>query len=537
MRFSFFSCLAFLVSHVFIICKSQALDFSLDYDNFIFFHWKGGLTSSSIILKVFPLQSLLDNVLLQTFIALYTKPTSSGVQDPIVIPVNFENEEFPVAKIKLESLNPNTKYFYSFIFAQSSSFDSQTFAQIYLEQTPQEFSFHTLGAAFSPYNFTFASSSCADTGSNSSIFTTLKNLDLQFFLHLGDLHYMNIHENEPERFYDAYYKVFSSKTQKPFLQSTPIFYVWDDHDFGPDNSNGTSPARPASTTAYKKFVPYDTLKNYLPIDISSVSLDDYLPPEPSGPYGIFRSFVVGRCLFIMMDLRSFKDIKPLDVLGPEQTVWLENQLKFAGKNPHILQAFLISSFSWIHIDGKTEWRPYKDVQEQISGWIEEYIYGNGKQIMMISGDAHMLALDDGTNNIYGHFPVIQTASLDSVPSCKGGPYSHGLFSGIEHFGLIQVVDDGADKICIKINLKEREESLIVYDTCNKELYPPNQKSCPIVTPVVNQKKTSPSWRFFIIAVVISAIVLLFKTYKEANPGNEDGRNRGSYVEMTVHPKE
>lgn len=31
---------------------------------------------------------------------------------------------------------------------------------------------------------------------------------------------------------------------------------------------------------------------------------------------------------------------------------------------------------------------------------------------MISGDAHMVAFDDGRNNMKGNFPVFQAASLD-----------------------------------------------------------------------------------------------------------------------------
>ena len=48
---------------------------------------------------------------------------------------------------------------------------------------------------------------------------------------------------------------------------------------------------------------------------------------------------------------------------------------------------------------------------------------------MISGDAHMLGFDDGRNNFWGEFPVFQVGSLDSIPSCKGGPYSHGVYPG------------------------------------------------------------------------------------------------------------
>lgn len=536
MRLTIYICLIAFTSSIFTISQAQTIKYSFNYDDFIFFHWKGGLTPNSITLKVFPLQNLLEDLSPQTYLALYTKSINNGVQEPNIIQVKFEREEFPVTNLKLESLTPNTKYFYSFIFTQEESFNSEKFLEIYLEQPPQEFSFQTLGEAFSPFNFTFASSSCAETGSNSSIFSTLKDLELKFFLHLGDLHYMNVNENQTERFYNAYYQIFSSTTQKPFFQNTPMFYVWDDHDFGSDNSNGLSNAKPASNIAYKKFVPYDTLKNYLPVDDSLFSPDDYLPPEISGPYGIFRSFIVGRCLFIIMDLRSFKDIEPEEVLGAEQTIWLENQLRFAGKQSQILQIFLIGSFPWIHVDTKSEWRSYKTAQEQIADWIEEYIYDNNKEIIMLSGDAHMLAFDDGSNNIYGHFPVVQAASLDRAGHCKGGPYSHGIFTGRDHYGLIQVIDNGGDKICVTIKLKEKHESLITYDTCKKDFYPKKQRSCPLIV-IDNPSNNSIYWKVLIAAIIISAIFILYKTYKQEDKEKVEDRNKKNYTEMTIQQKD
>ncbi|MCP4962875.1 MAG: hypothetical protein GY925_26865 [Actinomycetia bacterium] len=68
---------------------------------------------------------------------------------------------------------------------------------------------------------------------------------------------------------------------------------------------------------------------------------------------------------------------------------------------------------------------------------------------MVAGDAHMVAIDDGTNSgCGGHdgFPVLQAAALDRPGSIKGGPYSHGTFPGAGQFGLIEVTDDGDDRI-------------------------------------------------------------------------------------------
>jgi hypothetical protein len=66
---------------------------------------------------------------------------------------------------------------------------------------------------------------------------------------------------------------------------------------------------------------------------------------------------------------------------------------------------------------------------------------------MVSGDAHMLAIDDGSNNRFSTsgaagFPVFQAAPLDRPASVKGGPYSEGVSARPGQYGLIDIADDG-----------------------------------------------------------------------------------------------
>lgn len=42
--------------------------------------------------------------------------------------------------------------------------------------------------------------------------------------------------------------------------------MWDDHDFGENNSGELSPGREAATIAYLKYVPYYTFRS-LPSDL------------------------------------------------------------------------------------------------------------------------------------------------------------------------------------------------------------------------------------------------------------------------------
>eukprot|EP00515_Schizochytrium_aggregatum_P013605 CAMPEP_0202079484 /NCGR_PEP_ID=MMETSP0964-20121228/6512_1 /ASSEMBLY_ACC=CAM_ASM_000500 /TAXON_ID=4773 /ORGANISM="Schizochytrium aggregatum, Strain ATCC28209" /LENGTH=226 /DNA_ID=CAMNT_0048646825 /DNA_START=1 /DNA_END=682 /DNA_ORIENTATION=+ len=108
-----------------------------------------------------------------------------------------------------------------------------------------------------------------------------------------------------------------------------------------------------------------------------------------------------------------------------------------------------------------------------------------KKIVMLSGDAHMLAVDDGSHSP-GGFPVFQAAALDAKPTSKGGPYSHGIFPGRGQYGWLDVVDDGSS-VCVKFSgrrvdaISGEEAEMIHYETCDptqnspRNVYTPSPK--------------------------------------------------------------
>jgi phosphodiesterase/alkaline phosphatase D-like protein len=51
------------------------------------------------------------------------------------------------------------------------------------------------------------------------------------------LHYRNINQNDRTLFRQAYSEVFGSRAQGALYANVPLIYVWDDHDFNPDNSD------------------------------------------------------------------------------------------------------------------------------------------------------------------------------------------------------------------------------------------------------------------------------------------------------------
>jgi len=485
----------FFLLFILLISQTYAEDtkHSLDYQKFIRFHWKGDLTSHSLTMKIFPYNDELTKDKYNTFLVLYTKPDEKSFNIAKTLKVEFLQGPHPVTQLDLKDLNSHTQYYYSFVFTQAEKLDSDAALKLIQDaKSTSEFAFKTFGAELTPANFTFGAASCAKSGSNSPVFNSLHEEKLDFFLQNGDLNYDDVRVNNLTKYYEAYYKVFSSPNQRKFYEGTPISYVWDDHDFGFNDADGNSPSKPASTQAYKDFVPHSPLKN---IEVSDKKEDLVKLKEllNESPYGIFRSFIVGRCMFIILDLRSFLEVKPGEILGELQEKWLEYQLTTAGSNKNLKQVFLVGSIPWIFNGGLTfeenVWHEYLPTKQKIADLIQEHLYKNDKTVMMIGGDAHMIGFDDGRNNEYGEFPVVQAASLDQKPNCKGGPYSHGAKPGISQYGVIEVVDNGGEKICVKIDLKSSGESVIKYDTCHPELYPSTKSF-----------KCHPSWGDFSLMV-------------------------------------
>ncbi|MEO1466418.1 MAG: alkaline phosphatase D family protein, partial [Cyanobacteria bacterium J06633_1] len=168
--------------------------------------------------------------------------------------------------------------------------------------------------------------------------------------------------------------------------------------------------------------------------------------------------------------------------GSEQREWLLQQLKLGKQQQESNREGLtiwINSIPWIaSADAPTDsWNKFTQERTLIADFIKE---NEIDKLLMISGDAHMLALDDGeagTVNSYatgggGSFPVIQAASLDSRGSFKGDAHNgkkyivdssvksmNGAIPGKGQWGLLNFNDNGND-IEVKVELKRMENTLI-----------------------------------------------------------------------------
>ena len=220
--------------------------------------------------------------------------------------------------------------------------------------------------------------------------------------------------------------------------------MWDDHDYGANNSDALSPSRLAAMAAYRANVPSYELAG----EVSA----------------IYQSFDVGRVRVLMTDARSARE-PGASMLGDEQLEWFLDALVAAAKDQALV--VWLNPVPWVAdaSDGGDDWGGYATERQRIAEVIAESGIDN---LLMISGDAHMVAIDDGTNTDYSlagdtGFPLLHAAALDRPGSTKGGPYSEGAIGGSGQYGVVDITDHG-EAIHVALRAKRYDgEVLLAYD--------------------------------------------------------------------------
>jgi len=148
-----------------------------------------------------------------------------------------------------------------------------------------------------------------------------------------------------------------------------------------------------------------------------------------------QAFTIGRVRFILTDLRSEAG-EFVQIMSPAQEAWLLSEFAQSDKYDFVIWA---SSVPWIGVndnplDPSDAWWGFIKQRRKISMFLssDELPKAN---VLVIAGDSHMLAFDDGSNTYKGDpndyaysFPILQTGPLDRLGSFKGGPFSEGCFA-------------------------------------------------------------------------------------------------------------
>ncbi len=337
-----------------------------------------------------------------------------------------------LASLEIGGLLPGREYFYGF---RCGGVPSKRLGRI---RTP----------AKGPFSFSFALGACARMNDH-VVYDKIAEKHPLFLLHTGDLHYANIGSTNEEDHTDAMREwVFRKNSFSRLLLQVPIAYVWDDHDFTGNDADASAPGRLAARLSYQKSVPHFPLH------------------AGSGDVPIQQSFSVGRIRFILSDLRSEKSVGG-SAMGAAQLAWFKKEVLKARDQKQLIA--WVSSYSW-YGDQKDNWGGHSEERKLLAHFFRDSGIEN---LMILSGDAHMVAVDSGENGDFCEgrknsfrYPVFQAAGFANRGSVKGGSYSHGVFPNPEisetnartvdgrgwhytaltygQYGIINIEDDGSE---------------------------------------------------------------------------------------------
>jgi phosphodiesterase/alkaline phosphatase D-like protein len=330
------------------------------------------------------------------------------------------------AKMTVQGLTPDTDYFYGIEIGGVLHTDPLSRGR--LRTFP-------LGRA----SFRIAFGSCGDfRAPDQRAYEAIMQERPLLFINMGDLHYSDTNSTSADDYRYNYDNVLRHHVQGALYRSVPLAYMWDDHDYCGNNADATAIGRDMARQVYKERVPH----------------------YPIGAAGgaLAQAFTIGRVRFIMTDLRSAstsstaKEAPSKTKLGTAQKTWFKQELINARDGGFPLIVWVCPD-PWIAPAqlGDDTWGGHATERTEIANFLRDNRITN---LVLLSGDMHGLAYDDGTNSDYatgGGAPVavLHAAALTSEGSLKGGPYTAGPIPGSQQYGILEVYDNGGPSVACR----------------------------------------------------------------------------------------
>lgn len=231
-------------------------------------------------------------------------PTAQFLAPVSSEPVNTSRVDDYTAVLAVGDLAPNVTYSYRVLVNGTP-----------VSMTPVP-AFTTYPARAAPAQFAVAFGGGAGyTPWHEYMWDTLRGHDLAALLLLGDNVYID-HPEIPEAQQYCYYRRQSRPEYRNFTAGTPVYAIWDDHDFG-DNDCWSSLA--LDDPPWK-------------LDVLDVFTENFVNPGYGGGNetpGVWFQFSIADVDFFMLDCRFYRTNPRGDaptMLGPAQKAWLKAAL-------------------------------------------------------------------------------------------------------------------------------------------------------------------------------------------------------------------
>jgi len=341
----------------------------------------------------------------------------------------LEKQDF-TGIVSLRGLKPRTRYIYKVVMNG--------------EPVGEEHSFQTFAKTGESLFFSVGFGGGAGyTPQHERMWNTVKSRHPEAFLLLGDNVYID-HPTLPDVQRYCYYRRQSRPEYRRFISSTPIYSIWDDHDFttndgwgGPDVDN----------PSWK-------------IPVWELFRQNWVNPaygEGVKAPGCWYEFNIGDVQFIMLDGRYYRTNpreRHASMLGPVQKEWLFETL-LASKSTFIVLASPVPWSQGTKPGSLDTWDGFPEEREEIFEAIEKHrIEG----IILLSADRHRS--DHWVTERHGCYPLheFESSKLTNIHTHQA--IQGALFSYNEKcsFGLLHFDTGRSDPevYCQFINIDDEQ---------------------------------------------------------------------------------
>ena len=235
--------------------------------------------------------------------------------------------------------------------------------------------------------FRMAITSCMKIGRPQGSWNLLLEQQPDFHLTVGDTHYADTTNPIVQLQHHLTYR--REKEFAKVLKQVPTYAIWDDHDYGPNNSDGTAEGKEFSLAGWKQT----------------------WPNPPSGTAdtpGAFFKFSRGDVDFFVVDGRyhrspnEFPDDEKKRMLGDAQFEWLLDGLKNSKAKFKI-----IASGSVLHHSKVDRWRIFTCSRHRLFDAITKHKISG---VMYVGGDMHQSLVWQHHESDRVGYPIIEIMS-------------------------------------------------------------------------------------------------------------------------------
>lgn len=259
------------------------------------------------------------------------------------------------------------------------------------------------------------------------------------FLFIGDNNYMpgkaegfDLPEGSVREIMSLYHRRFRQVPGlRDIVATTPSYGIWDDHDFGPNNSDRTFRWRDLAIETFRRYWP-----------------NPY--PESSDTPGVYHRFRIADVEFFMLDNRSHRDPNEAEdrstMFGEGQLEWLKAKLKSSTATFKVIAS---GGTAVVDETGET-WSNFGDERDRFFAWLfEEDITG----VFFLAGDWHSGVLhrlnrpgfDYPLYELMSSNLAVRRRNPDPTPGGGdmrgGGPQSAAPYIRDYNFGLLRFVGE------------------------------------------------------------------------------------------------